>query len=68
MNYKSLVRNNNNDNKDYSFVSYINQKEIIGKDEVNLEFNLNNTNYNSDFDQIQELIMYRHLLQTASPI
>lgn len=52
---QKLVRNNNNDNKDYSFVGYINQQEITGKDEMNLEFNLNNTKYNSDFDQIQLL-------------
>lgn len=52
---QKLVNNNNNDNKDYSFVGYINQQEITGKDELNFEFNLNNTNYNSDFDQIQEL-------------
>ncbi|MBS1494997.1 MAG: TonB-dependent receptor [Bacteroidetes bacterium] len=50
---QQLFRNNNNDNKDYSFVGYINQKEITGKDEVNLEFNLSNTKYNSDFDQVQ---------------
>lgn len=52
---QKLLNNNNNDNKDYSFVGYINQQEITGKDELNLEFNLNNTNYNSDFDQIQVL-------------
>lgn len=52
---QKLLNNNNTNNKDYSFVGYINQQEITGKDELNLEFNLNNTNYNSDFDQIQVL-------------
>lgn len=50
-----LSKKNINDNKDYSVVTYINQQEILGKDELNLEFNLNNTRYNSDFDQIQIL-------------
>jgi len=52
---QKLVSANNNDNSDYSFVSYINQQEIFGKDELNLEFNLNNTKYNSDFNQLQVL-------------
>ncbi len=52
---QQLLRNNNNDNKDYSFIGYINRQEITGKDELNLEFNLNNTNFKSDFDQIQVL-------------
>lgn len=50
---QQVLRNNNNDNKDYSFVAYINKQELTTKDELNLEFNLNNTNYNSDFDQAQ---------------
>lgn len=52
---QQLLRNNNNDSKDYSLVGYINQQEITGKDELNFEFNLNNTRYNSDFDQLQLL-------------
>ncbi len=52
---QQLLRNNNNNNNDYSFVGYINQMEITGKDELNLEFNLNNTKYNSDFEQVQVL-------------
>ncbi len=52
---QQLTRNNVNDNKDYSFVGYINKQEITGKDELNLEFNINNTKYNSDFNQIQTL-------------
>jgi len=52
---QQLLRNNNSDNKDYSVVAYVNRKEISGKDELNLEFNLNNTKFNSDFDQSQIL-------------
>ncbi len=52
---QQLLRNNNNDNKDYSLIGYINQTEITGKDELNLEYNLSNTKYNSDFDQVQVL-------------
>jgi outer membrane receptor protein involved in Fe transport len=52
---QQLLRNNNSNNNDYSLVAYINQQEITGKDELNLEFNLNNTKYDSDFDQTQVL-------------
>lgn len=54
-NTQKLIGRNNNDNNDYSFVSYINKQEIFGSDELNLEFNLNNTKYYSDFYQLQEL-------------
>ncbi|MBX7045547.1 MAG: TonB-dependent receptor [Ignavibacteria bacterium] len=50
---QQLFRSNNNDNKDYSIVAYINKQEMTGKDELNLEFNLNNTSYNSNYNQTQ---------------
>ncbi|MBS1515686.1 MAG: TonB-dependent receptor [Bacteroidetes bacterium] len=50
---QQLFRNTNNDNMGYSVVSYMNKQEITGKDELNLEFNMNNTKYNSDYEQTQ---------------
>lgn len=52
---QTLYKNGSRRNKDYSVVAYINQSEITQKDELNLEFNLNNTKFDSDYDQIQYL-------------
>jgi len=53
MGLQQLFRNNNSDNSNYSIVTYLSQSEIFKKDELNVEFNMNNVKNNSNYDQTQ---------------
>lgn len=68
-NTQTLLSNAGTDSKNYSLLAYISQKEIFEKDELNLEFNLNNSENNSNSSQEQfSNNLFTPLLNSVSDI